>query len=46
MNCYQIQSTASAKYLFLEKALKKTTIYFLKFLSLFKSTILPVNNGK
>ena len=31
---------------FLENDLKKTTKYFLKFLSLFESTILPVNNGK
>ena len=31
---------------FLEKALKKTTEYFLKFLFLFESTILPINNGK
>ena len=29
---------------FLENALKKTTEYFLKFLFLFESTILPVNN--
>ena len=37
----------SAKYLFLlENALKKTTKYFLKFLFLFESTILSVNNGK
>ena len=28
------------------KYYKKTTEYFLKFLSLFESTILPVNNGK
>ena len=32
--------TGSAKYLFLENALKKTTEYFLKFLFLFESTIL------
>ena len=32
---------------FLENAKKKkTTEYFLKFLFLFESTILPVNNGK
>ena len=31
---------------FLENAVKKTTISFLNFLFLFKSTILPVNNGK
>ena len=31
---------------FFGKCLKKTTEYFLKFLFLFKSTILPVNNGK
>ena len=31
---------------FLENALKKTTEYLLKFLYLFKSLILPVNNGK
>ena len=31
---------------FLENALKKTTEYFLKFLSLFESTIIPANNGK
>ena len=37
----------SAKYFFfLENALKKVTEYFLKFLFLFESTILPVNNGK
>ena len=28
------------------KCYKKTTEYFLKFLFLFESTILPVNNGK
>ena len=39
-------STGSAKYLFLENDLKKTTEYFLKFLFLFENTILPVNNGK
>ena len=38
--------TGSGKYLFLENALKKTTEYFLKFLFLFESTILPFNNGK
>ena len=33
--------------LFFEKCFKKkTTEYFLKFLCLFESTILPVNNGK
>ena len=32
--------------LFLENALKKPAEYFLKFLFLFESTILPVNNGK
>ena len=31
---------------FLENALEKTTEYFPKFLFLFESTILPVNNGK
>ena len=31
---------------FFEKCFKKTTKYFLKFLFLFESTILPVNNGK
>ena len=31
---------------FLENTLKKTTEYFLKFLFLFESTILPVNNAK
>ena len=31
---------------FLENALKQTTEYFLKFLFLFESTILPFNNGK
>ena len=31
---------------FLENALKINTEYFLKFLFLFESTILPVNNGK
>ena len=31
---------------FLENALKKATEYFLKYLFLFESTILPVNNGK
>ena len=31
---------------FFWKMLKKTTEYFLKFLFLFESTILPVNNGK
>ena len=31
---------------FLENAFKKTTEYFLKFLFLFESTILPVNNEK
>ena len=30
---------------FLENALKKTTGDFLKFIFLFESTILPVNNG-
>ena len=30
----------------LENALKKTTKYFSRFLFLFESTILPVNNGK
>ena len=30
----------------LENASKKTTKYFLKFLFLFESIILPVNNGK
>ena len=34
-------SNGSAKYLFLE-----TTEYFLKFIFLFESTNLPVNNGK
>ena len=33
-------------FFFLENALKNTTEYFLKFLFLFESTILPVNNGK
>ena len=32
-------------FLFFEKCFKKTTEYFLKFLFLFASTILPVNNG-
>ena len=36
----------SAKYRFFENGLKKTTEYFRKFLFLFESTILPVNNGK
>ena len=37
----------SVKYPFLENTLKKkTTEYFLKFLFLFESTILTVNNGK
>ena len=31
---------------FLENTLKKTTKYFHKFVFLFESTILPVNNGK
>ena len=31
---------------FLENASKKTTEYFLKFIFLFESTMLPVNNGK
>ena len=31
---------------FIEYALKKTTEHFLKFLFLFESPILPVNNGK
>ena len=31
---------------FLENTIKQTTKYFLKFLLLFKSTILSVNNGK
>ena len=39
-------STGSAKYPFFENALKKATEYFLKFLFLFESTILPVKNGK
>ena len=39
-------SNGSAKYLFSENALKITPEYFLKFLFLFESTILPVNNGK
>ena len=38
--------TGSAKYLFFEYTLKKTTEYFLKFLFLFESTVLPLNNGK
>ena len=33
-------------FFFLENALKKTTEYCLRFLFLFESTILPVNNGK
>ena len=42
----RFSTTGSAKYLsFLESALKKTTQYFLKFLFLFESTILTVNNG-
>ena len=36
----------SAKYLLFGKCLKKAAEYFLKFLFLFESTILPVNNGK
>ena len=32
-------------FFFLENALKKTTEYFLKFIFLFESTILPVNSG-
>ena len=40
------KAKGSAKYLlFFENALKKATEYFLKFLFLFESTILPVNNG-
>ena len=40
-------SKGSAKYLcFLANDLKKTTEYFLKFICLFESAILPVNNGK
>ena len=31
---------------FFGKCFKKTTEYFLKFLFLIKSTLLPVNNGK
>ena len=31
---------------FLENALEKTTEYFLNFLFLFESTMLPFNNGK
>ena len=39
--------TGTAKYPFsFGKRLKKSTEYFLKFLLLFVSTILPVNNGK
>ena len=39
-------NTGSVKQLlFLENALKKTTKYFLKFLFVFESTILLVNNG-
>ena len=37
-------TTGSAKYIFFWKMLKKTIEYFLKFLFLFQSTILPVNN--
>ena len=33
-------------FFFLENALKKTTEYFLKFLFIFESTILPINNEK
>ena len=36
----------TAKYLFFGKCFKKTTEYFLKYLFLFESTILPVKNGK
>ena len=37
---------SSKKLLFFLNALKKTTEYFLNFLLLFESTILPLNNGK
>ena len=45
---YTIDNKGFAKYLFfVENALeKKLTEYFLKFLFLFKSTILSVNSGK
>ena len=39
-------SIGSAKYLFFGKCFKETTEYYLKFLFLFKSIILPVNKGK
>ena len=40
-------NTRSCKYLFFGKCFKKkTTEYFLKFLFLFESTILPINNEK
>ena len=40
-------NTGFAKFLFFGKCFKRTTTeYFLKFIFLFESTILPVNNGK
>ena len=44
--CREKGSNGSTNTFFLENALKKTTEYFLKFLFLFESTILPINNGK
>ena len=44
--CSLSPSAGSETYFFLENALKKSTEYFLKFLFLFESTILPVNSGK
>ena len=41
----QIQNIRQFPFFF-ENALKKTTEYFLKFLFLFQSTILSINNGK
>ena len=47
MNDYNINhTTGPPNTFFLENALKKTVEYFRKFLFLFESTILPVNNRK
>ena len=43
---HRILYIGSANTFFLENTLKKTTEYFLKFLFLFESTIIPVNNEK
>ena len=44
--CFFGEITGPSNTFFFENALKKTTEYFLKFLFLFESTILPVSNEK